>query len=124
MDFEDSVLCELNESFFFGRDGVLRYQGRLCVPNVDGLRNQVLEEVHGSRYFIHPGSTKMYHDLRKVFWWDGLKKSMLLSVQMPTSESRTSKVGWITKKDPNSYLEVRRHQYGLCSGFKSDSKVI
>ena len=37
MDFEDSVLCELNESFFFGRNGVLRYQGRLCVPNVDGF---------------------------------------------------------------------------------------
>ena len=55
-------------------DGVLRYQGRLCVPNVDGLRNQILEEAHGSRYSIHLGSTMMNHDLRKVFQWEGLKK--------------------------------------------------
>ena len=55
-------------------DGVLRYQGRLCVPNVDGLINQIPEKTRGSRYSIHPGSTKMYHDLRKVFWWEGIKK--------------------------------------------------
>ena len=46
---------------------MLRYQGRLCVPDVDGLRDQILEEAHGSRYSIHPGSTKMYHDLREIF---------------------------------------------------------
>ena len=54
----------------------MRYQGRLCVPNVDDLRNQILEEAHGSRYFIHSGFTKMYHDLREVFWWEGLKKDI------------------------------------------------
>ena len=56
------------------KDGVLRYQGRLCVPKVDGLRDQILEEDHGSRYSIHPGSTKMYHNLKEVYWWEGLKK--------------------------------------------------
>ena len=60
----------------FGGDGVLRYQGRLCVPYVDGLRNWILEEAHGSHYSIHSGSTNMYHDLRKVFWWEGLKKDI------------------------------------------------
>ena len=54
----------------------MRYQGRLCVPNVDGLRNWILEEDHGSRYSIHPGSTKMYHDLREVFWWEDLKNDI------------------------------------------------
>ena len=55
---------------------MLRYQGRLCVTNVDGLRNRILEEAHGSRYSIHPGSTKMYHDFREVFWWEGLKRDI------------------------------------------------
>ena len=55
------------------KGGVLRYQGRLCLPNVDDLRNMILEEAHGSRYSIHLCSTKMYHDLREVFWWEGLK---------------------------------------------------
>ena len=54
---------------------MLRYQGILCVPDVDDLRNRVLEEAHGSRYPIHPGSTKMYHDLREVYWWDDLKRT-------------------------------------------------
>ena len=57
-------------------DGVLRYQGRLCVPNVEDLRKQILEEAHGSRYSIHPGATKMYHDLRVVYWWDGLRRDI------------------------------------------------
>ena len=40
------------------------------------MRNQILKEAHGSRHSIHWGSTKMYHDLREVFWWDGLKKDI------------------------------------------------
>ena len=51
----------------FGGDGVLRYQGRLCVPYVDGLRNWILEEAHGSRYSIHPGLTKCTTTLGKYF---------------------------------------------------------
>ena len=49
-------------------DGVLRYQGRLGAPNVDDLRNRILEEAHGDRYSNNPFSTKMYHYLREVFW--------------------------------------------------------
>ena len=52
---------------------MLRYQGRLCIPDVDGLKNQILEKEHGSRYTIHPGLTKMYHVLRDIYWWEGLK---------------------------------------------------
>lgn len=41
-------------------DGVLRMQGRICVPNMDGFRELILEEAHSSRYLIHPGDAKMY----------------------------------------------------------------
>ena len=51
-------------------DGVLRYQGRLCVPDVGELINNILEEAHNSRYIIHLGYTKMYRDLREVYWWN------------------------------------------------------
>ena len=54
----------------------MRYQVRLYVPNVYGLRNQILEKAHGSRYSIYSSSTKMYHDLRDVFWWEGLEKDI------------------------------------------------
>jgi len=55
---------------------VLRYQGRLCVPNVGELRKQILIESHNSRYFLYPGATKMYHDLQELFWWNGMKRDI------------------------------------------------
>ncbi|XP_070032578.1 uncharacterized protein [Nicotiana tomentosiformis] len=48
---------------------VLRETGRLCVPNVDGLRERILEEAYNSQHSIHPSSMKMYHDLRQHYWW-------------------------------------------------------
>ena len=35
-----------------------------------------MAEAHGFRYFIHPGSTKNYHDLKKTYWWDVIKKDI------------------------------------------------
>lgn len=64
------------EAFFQGRDGVLRYQDQLCVPNVDGLRQHMLEESHSSSYSIHPVATKIYHDLREVYLWNWTKNDI------------------------------------------------
>ncbi|XP_070050104.1 uncharacterized protein [Nicotiana tomentosiformis] len=47
-----------------GDDGVLRMQGCICMPSMDGLRELILGEAHSSRYSIHPGTAKMYQDLR------------------------------------------------------------
>ena len=43
------------------------------MPKVNDMRNQIHEEAHGSRYSIHTGSTKIYHDLREVCLWEVLK---------------------------------------------------
>ena len=53
----EMVLGKINESF--SQWGMVRYQGRLYVPDVDYLRNWILEKAHGSRYFIHLRATKM-----------------------------------------------------------------
>ena len=76
MELKESVLDKFNESLSSGWDAVLRYQGRLYVPDVDGLRDRILEEARRSLYLIHPGSTKMYHDLREIYWWEGLKRDI------------------------------------------------
>ena len=47
------------EVFSHGKDGVLRYQGRLCIPDMGELRKHILEKSHKSIYYIHPGATKM-----------------------------------------------------------------
>ncbi|CAM8901825.1 unnamed protein product [Rhodiola kirilowii] len=54
----------------------LRYQNRLVVPANEALKEDLLREAHHSKYTIHPGSTKMYQDLRRHFWWKGMKKDI------------------------------------------------
>jgi hypothetical protein len=46
------------------------------VPNKEKLRKQILNEAHESLFSIHPGSNKMYRDVRKKFWWKGLKQDI------------------------------------------------
>jgi hypothetical protein len=46
-------------------EGTLWLNDRLVVPKRESLKNKILDEAHTSRYSIHPGSTKMYHDLRQ-----------------------------------------------------------
>ena len=55
---------------------MLRYHDRFCVPNIRNLRPNICTEAHGSRYSIHPGSTKMYHDLKEIYWWEGMKRDI------------------------------------------------
>ena len=39
--------------------GMVKYQGILCIPKVDGLQVRILEEAHRSTYSIHLCSTIM-----------------------------------------------------------------
>ncbi|KAL8088909.1 hypothetical protein AgCh_038612 [Apium graveolens] len=56
--------------------GMFRFSSRIWIPNVSELKNKVLREAHNSRFSIHPGSTKMYQDLKKNFWWPRMKKEI------------------------------------------------
>ena len=60
LELKRAVHNQRAEVFSKGGDGLLRYQGRLCVPDVGELRQHILAEAHNSRYSIHPGATKMY----------------------------------------------------------------
>jgi hypothetical protein len=44
-------------------EGTLWFKERLVVPKKEALKKKILDEAHTLRYSIHPGSTKMYHDL-------------------------------------------------------------
>jgi hypothetical protein len=54
-------------------EGVLWFKDRLVVPKKAILKKKILNIAHTSRYSIHPGSTKMYHELRQQFWWTRMK---------------------------------------------------
>lgn len=62
--------------FRIDENGVLRCRDRVCVPNVGDVKKRILEEGHRSGLSIHPGATKMYQDLRKLFWWPSMKKEI------------------------------------------------
>ena len=64
------------KEFALGSDGVLRFKGKVCVPDDAELRRLVLEEGHKSRLSLHPSMTKMYQDLTENFWWQGMKKEV------------------------------------------------
>jgi hypothetical protein len=55
-------------------EGTLWFKDRLVMPRKEALNKKILDEAHTSRYSIHPGSTKMYHDLRQQFWWTRMKR--------------------------------------------------
>lgn len=48
----------------------------IIVPEVGELIRLILEEAHCSRYSIHPGTTKMYHDLSQHYWLCGMKRDI------------------------------------------------
>ena len=62
----------------FSKDanGLIHFKGRLCLPPGRELKEMVLEEAHKSHLSFHPGATKMYHDLKKSFWWQGMKREV------------------------------------------------
>ena len=65
--------------------------GRVCVPNDDKLRKEIMSEAHSSGYTVHPGGTKMYQDVKSHYWWNGMKRDIIefmAKCEICQSESR------------------------------------
>ena len=62
--------------FELGEENSLWFQGRICVPDIPEIKEIILREAHQTPYSIHPGSTKMYMDLKGIFWWNNMKKEI------------------------------------------------
>jgi hypothetical protein len=81
----DEKISEIRQLILEGRgkdfredaNGVIWFKDHLCVPNVQSIRELILKEAHESAYSIHPGSEKMYQDLKKKFWWYGMKREIV-----------------------------------------------
>nr|GEU97051.1 putative reverse transcriptase domain-containing protein [Tanacetum cinerariifolium] len=55
-------------------------QDRIWVPLVGGVRTIIMDETHKNRYSVHPGVDKMYHDIRNMYWWPGMKRDIAIYV--------------------------------------------
>ncbi|GKD13284.1 putative reverse transcriptase domain-containing protein [Tanacetum coccineum] len=54
-------------------DGNLCLNGRSWLPCYGELQTVIMNESHKSKYSIHPGSDKMYQDMKKLYWWPNMK---------------------------------------------------
>ena len=68
---EDKMKC-----FKLDDEGILWFGKWLVVPKNLELRKKFFDEAHESQFSIHPGSNKMYQDLRKNFWWTRMKREV------------------------------------------------
>ncbi|WVZ75708.1 hypothetical protein U9M48_023743 [Paspalum notatum var. saurae] len=80
----DEKIQEIREQIKLGKaphfredeQGTVWYKNRICVPDVDSIKKLILSEAHDTAYSIHPGSTKMYHDLKERLRWYGMKRAV------------------------------------------------
>ena len=76
--FKQKALEKKQSNFFLSEDGVLGYKGgRICVPNDEEIKKQILYEAHNTPYAMHPSTIKMYRDLKKHFWWPRMKRDVV-----------------------------------------------
>jgi hypothetical protein len=70
------VEAGVETKFQVADDGSLMMGQWLYVPNDETVKGMVLQEAHVSKFSIHPGSTKMYLDLKHLYWWLYMKKEI------------------------------------------------
>jgi hypothetical protein len=75
-EFKEQIKEDKAPGFNVDDQGTLWYKKRLCVPEIKEIRELILREALDSTYSIHPGSTKMYNDLKSRYWWYGMKRAI------------------------------------------------
>ncbi|GJZ40767.1 putative reverse transcriptase domain-containing protein [Tanacetum coccineum] len=74
---EENIKAEnlrgMDKSFEIHPDGTRCIKNQSWLPLFGGLRDLIMHESHKSKYSIHPGSDKMYQDLKKLYWWPNMK---------------------------------------------------
>nr|GEU68845.1 putative reverse transcriptase domain-containing protein [Tanacetum cinerariifolium] len=72
-DYETEDLGGMIKNLEPRADGTLCFKNRSWIPYFGNLRTLIMHESYKSKYSIHPGSNKMYQDLKKLYWWPNMK---------------------------------------------------
>ncbi|GJU63430.1 putative reverse transcriptase domain-containing protein [Tanacetum coccineum] len=67
-------------------DGIRYFDKRIWLSLFGALRYLIMNESHKSKYSIHPGSDKMYQDLKKLYWWPNMKADIATYVKKITMD--------------------------------------
>ena len=103
---------EEQSDFAIRDDGALVIGSRLCLPAVEELKRQVLEEAHCSAYAMHPGSTKIYRAVKEYYWWSGMKREVAeyVSKYFICQQVKTER----QSQNGNGKWEMGAHYDGIC----------
>ncbi|WVZ80547.1 hypothetical protein U9M48_028015 [Paspalum notatum var. saurae] len=78
-EIKELIKLDKAPGFRVDADGTRWHGDRICVPNIKLIRDLILKEAHETAYSIHPGSEKMYQDLKRKFWWYGMKRELCVT---------------------------------------------
>ncbi|GKC48508.1 putative reverse transcriptase domain-containing protein, partial [Tanacetum coccineum] len=74
---EENIKAEnlrgMDKAFEIRHDGTRCIKNQSWLPLFGNLRDLIKHESYKSKYSIHPGSDKMYQDLKKLYWWPNMK---------------------------------------------------
>ncbi|GJY07511.1 putative reverse transcriptase domain-containing protein [Tanacetum coccineum] len=86
---EENVKAEnlrgMDKAFEVRPDGTRCIKNRSWLPLFGNLRDLIMHKSHKSKYSIHPGSDKMYQDLKKLYWWPNMKNALGTQLDMSTA---------------------------------------
>nr|GEV50107.1 hypothetical protein [Tanacetum cinerariifolium] len=80
-NFRTEYMCGMIKKLEQRTDGTLCLDGRSWIPYRCTLRELIMHDLHKLKYSIHPGSDKMYQDLKKVYWWPNMKAEIATYVR-------------------------------------------
>ncbi|GJS59791.1 putative reverse transcriptase domain-containing protein [Tanacetum coccineum] len=72
-NYKTKYLCGMIKKLEPRADGILCLKNKSWIPCFGDLRALIMHESYNSKYSIHPGSDKMYQDLKKLYWWTNMK---------------------------------------------------
>ncbi|GJT37719.1 putative reverse transcriptase domain-containing protein [Tanacetum coccineum] len=73
---KEENLCGMDKEFETHPNGTLCIRNMSWLPCFTELRDLIMHELHKSKYSIHPGSDRMYHDLKQLYWWSNMKTNI------------------------------------------------
>src|SRR4051812_3668174 len=73
---KENIASGVAKCFSTDSNGTVFFENHFVVPKNKNLRQLILKEAHDTPLSIHPGSTKMYRDLRQRFSWTRMKRDI------------------------------------------------
>nr|GEW82181.1 putative reverse transcriptase domain-containing protein [Tanacetum cinerariifolium] len=92
-------------------DGTLCLNNRSWLPCYGELRTLIMHDSHKSKYFVHPGSDKMYQDMRLLYWWPNIKADIATYKAMGTRLDMST--AYHPKTDVQSERTIQTLEYML-----------